>query len=449
MLDSSEEMKEVLIPAAFRELFQPFRYKVYYGGRGGAKSWNIAIALILMTSTQKLRILCARELQVSINDSVHKLLCDQISRLGLDEYFEITNTSIRGVNGSEFLFKGLKHNSTEIKSLEGIDIVWVEEAEKVSDSSWEVLIPTIRKKGSEIWISFNVKFITDATYRRFVIEDVEDRFLKKVSWRDNPFFPEVLKKEMEALKKRDYEAYLHIWEGEPDTRFSGAVYAKWMGQLVEKGQITDAVKWDSGFGVYTSWDLGYDDSTAIWFYQIGYGEIFLIDYYENSGFGIDHYCQFLKEKPYQYVAHFAPHDAANKVMAAGGRSILEQARDLGVKMTIVPATSQMNSIEALRKTLPRCWFNKSNCSDGIDALMQYAFQYDDKTETFKSTPKHDWSSHACDSLELMGRVWQEQVMTKEELQRKENDRLFFKKRREQKLGNKDPYSMQSWKRKKK
>ena len=165
--DRGEVGKEVAMPIAFRELFEPKRYKVYYGGRGGAKSWNVAAALLVYSLMRPERILCARELQVSIGDSVHRLLCDLISLYDLDEHFEITNTAIRGTNGAEFLFKGLRHNGTEIKSLQGVTKVWVEEAEKVSDRSWETLIPTVREKGSEIWITFNPKNITDATYQRF------------------------------------------------------------------------------------------------------------------------------------------------------------------------------------------------------------------------------------------------------------------------------------------
>lgn len=434
---------EVLIPRVFKELFDAYRYKVFWGGRGGGKSMAFADALIIQATVGTLRILCARELQVSITDSVHRLICDRISALDLDEFWHITNTSIRStVNGSEFIFKGLRHNSTEIKSLEGVDRCWVEEAEKVSDGSWELLIPTIRKGKSEIWVSFNAKNPTDATYRRFVLEGREESVVRKVNWSENPFFPEVLEKERLALQKYDPEAYKHIWEGEFDTRFSGAVYAKWIAAAHEKGRVSEDVEWDEDFPVYTAWDLGYDDSTAIWFYQLGYGELFVIDYYENNGEGVGFYCEVLKGKPYNYAAHFVPHDAANKVMAAGGRSILEQAwKDFGVKMTVVPATSQMNSIEALRKTLPKCWFAKSKCADGLDALMQYAFQYDEKLDTFKSTPIHNWASHACDAAEIMGIMWQTKTTTVQEIEKKKKVERFYRLRREYKMDSRDPYSI--------
>lgn len=155
-----------------------------------------------------------RDFQASIADSVHKLLSDQITALGLENQYRVFNNSIIGVNGTEFIFKGLKINASQIKSTEGVDICWVEEAHSVSDESWELLIPTIRKPGSEIWISFNPMNEEDPTYRRFVKNPPPGAIVKKVGWRDNPWFPSVLKKEMEHMKEVDYEQYLHVWEGE-------------------------------------------------------------------------------------------------------------------------------------------------------------------------------------------------------------------------------------------
>lgn len=394
------------IPAAYSELFHPKRYKVYYGGRGGAKSWAFADALLMLAGQKRLRILCARELQVSIADSVHKLLADQIRYYGLENFYQVQKTTIIGKNGSEFLFKGLKHNIAEIKSTESIDICWVEEAEKVSSESWEVLIPTIRKEGSEIWISFNPKNPTDATWERFVANKHEDSIVKKVSWRDNPFFPEVLDKERRHMERIDPEAYAHIWEGEFDTRYFGGVYAKQIADAQLAGRIHN-LPYDSALPVHTAWDLGYDDSTAIWFWQIAHNEVRLIDYYEASGEDIEHYCRLIKSKPYKYGNHYAPHDAANKLLAAGGRSIVQQAHGFGVTMQVVAATSQQNSIEAARKTLQVSWFDAEKCKEGIKALQQYQFEYDEDKKTFRSKPRHDWASHGSDAYEIIGQVWQE------------------------------------------
>ena len=173
--------KKILIPDVFTFLREPKRYKILYGGRGGAKSHNVARTLLIMGMEKPLRIVCAREIQKSIKDSVHALLADIIRSHGLDGFYEIQESIIKGVNGTEFKFRGLKHNTTDMKSLEGVDICWIEEAENVSNNSYEILIPTIRKEGSEIWITFNPKNLTDPTYQRFVATSDPDIIAKKVS----------------------------------------------------------------------------------------------------------------------------------------------------------------------------------------------------------------------------------------------------------------------------
>lgn len=201
------------------------RYKVLEGGRGGGKSTPIADTLATRASSEKLRILCTREMQNSIRDSVHRLLSDRINALGLSEFFVIHRENITSLCGSEFIFKGLRHNISEIKSTEGIDICWVEEAEKVSEDSWQTLIPTIRKEGSEIWISFNPEDEKSATHRRFITNPPPDCKRVHVTWKDNKLFPEVLRREMEYDKRVDYEKYLHVWEGNVK-RYGDAVIFK-------------------------------------------------------------------------------------------------------------------------------------------------------------------------------------------------------------------------------
>lgn len=189
------------------------RYRIAYGGRGSAKSWGFARMALMIAATAKRRILCARELQVSIGDSVHKLLSDQIDAMGLAPWFEVQNNLIRGANGSEFIFTGIRNNATKIKSTEGVDICWVEEAEGVSERSWEILIPTIRKPGSEIWVTFNPDQVTDPTYRRFVTAPPPRAIVRKLSWRDNPWFSDELREEKDYLARVDPDAYEHVWEG--------------------------------------------------------------------------------------------------------------------------------------------------------------------------------------------------------------------------------------------
>lgn len=223
---------EVQTPEALGFLYDPpigsVRYRVAYGGRGSAKSWQFARALLVHGLSQPLRILCAREWQSSIKDSVHRVLSDQIGLLGLDSLYRIQEATITGANGTEFIFKGLRRDIAAIKSTEGISIAWVEEAEAVSDHSWQTLIPTIRKPGAEIWVTFNPALPSDATYRRFVESPPERSIVRRVSFLDNPWLPDVLKEEEQALLRTDPEAHAHVWGGEAWQRSDAQVLAgKW------------------------------------------------------------------------------------------------------------------------------------------------------------------------------------------------------------------------------
>lgn len=190
----------------------------------------------------------------------------------------------------------------------------------------------------------------------------------------------------------------------------GAIYGKWVAEADKKGRIYPGI-YDKDLPVHTAWDLGYDDATAIWFWQILRSEVRLIDYYENSGQDIEHYCQMISARTqYIYGKHYVPHDAAHKLLAAGGRSIVQQAHALGVKMYVVSATTQQNGIEAARKSLECTWVDSEKCSEGLEALKQYQFEFDDDKKVFRSKPRHDWSSHAADAYEIIGQVWKNPVM---------------------------------------
>lgn len=215
-------------PRAFEGLWRgSYRYRVYYGGRGAAKSHQVAQRLLIRAHERRARILCAREFQSSIKDSVHQLLAHYVGDLGLDSFYQVRRDSIVHANGSEFLFKGLRLNIEEVKSTEGIDIAWVEEAQGVSARSWDVLIPTIRRPGSEIWVTFNPYQATDPTYDRFVVKQPPNALVRKVTWRDNPWFPDVLREEMEHRRESDPDGYQHIWEGELWNRSALQILTNW------------------------------------------------------------------------------------------------------------------------------------------------------------------------------------------------------------------------------
>lgn len=391
------------VPKAFIEIFKPYRYKVYYGGRGGGKSHVIARYLLLCGMQSKSRFLCARELQGSIQDSVHKLLADIINNdKGLSLFYEVQKATIIGKNGTEFLFKGLKHNITEIKSTEGVDKCWIEEAEKVSSQSWEVLIPTIRKDDSEIIVSFNTKNTTDPTYERFVKHADDTMLVRKVSWRDNPFFPTVLDNERKKLQQIDEDAYNHIWEGEPDVRRNGAVYAKQMTKAREEKRIT-VVPYDPSCEVFTAWDLGYGDATSIWWLQYVGRELRWLEYYENAGEQLDHYVQIVKSKAYNYKQHYLPHDGAHGNIR--GESVSIQLNQMGLSNTVLDREQDITAgIELLRQTMAFSVFDADKCEEGIKALESYHYEWDENRMTFKKSPLHDWSSNAADAARYAARA---------------------------------------------
>jgi phage terminase large subunit len=211
-----------------QNLFRPKRYKVAYGGRGSGKSYTFTDALILRALTQRLRVLCAREFQNSISDSVHRLLSKRIEDLGLSAYFTIQRDTITSTNGSEFTFKGLRHNSESIKSTAGINICWIEEAQTISQESLDILIPTIREAHSEIWMTMNPRLESDPVYKLFIANEHPDAYLFKVNYTENIHFPAVLEAERRLMLERDPALYKHVWEGECLTHTDAQVFKdKW------------------------------------------------------------------------------------------------------------------------------------------------------------------------------------------------------------------------------
>lgn len=376
-------------------LTKPARYKVAYGGRGAGKSHGVALWLLAEAGSKPLRVLCCREFQSSIRESVHKLLSDMIERLGLQDRFEIQQNTIRGRNGSEFLFEGLKHNVTRIRSLEGIDRVWVEEAQTVSRSSWEVLIPTIRKDNSEIILTFNPELETDETYQRFVLNPPPNAIVVKTDYPDNPWFPEVLRDEMEHLRSRDPDAYQHVWLGQCRYTLDGAIYARELREAQEGNRIGH-VPYAPTHPVSIYLDLGWADNTSIWFAQHIASEIRLIDFEQDSQCPFNYYLQRLQARGYTYHTMWLPHDAEAKSLGTG-RSIEELARNAGWRVRIVPRLSVADGINATRTLFPTMWFDQAKCADGLQSLRHYRYDVDDSGR-FSRNPCHDEASHASDAL---------------------------------------------------
>jgi phage terminase large subunit len=277
------------------QLFLPSRYKVLEGGRGSMKSWACARALIIRSLQSKLRILCAREYQTSIADSVHKLLKDQIEMMGLGAWFTITKTSIRSANGSEFMFVGLgdlalASNRTKIKSYEAVDICWVEEAENIAKATWEVLIPTIRKKGSEIWIVYNPHLATDDTYQRFHVNPPSgiDKLGRPIcitivmNWRENLWFTEEMMIDKDHLFANDPEAAAHVWDGELKKHAEATIFRN--KYIVHDFDPPEDVRWYHG----ADWGFSNDPTVLVQMFITGMGnnaELWINN--ESWGIGVD------------------------------------------------------------------------------------------------------------------------------------------------------------------
>lgn len=392
---------QIEFPAPLQCLFQPRRYKVLYGGRGAGRSWGVARALLLIGVQKATRILCARELQNSIGESVHQLLKDQIYLMGLEKEYEIQEQVIyHRTNGTQFRFAGIKNNYTKIKSFEGIDIVWVEEANKVSKNSWTALIPTIRKKGSEIWMSFNPELEDDYTFDYFVKHANTDplngdAYVVKMTWRDNPWITEELLAEKDKLRRVDFDLYMNVWEGHCLETLEGTVYVKEMREAIAAGRIME-VPWLKTVPVNTYWDLGRADATAIWFIQKVAMQYRVLHYYQATGEDIVHFLRYLQQRQYLYGTHYLPHDAGHKrlIVKDSIEDIVKKAYPGQVK--VLEKTGISDGINAARMIFGNCYFNEEECLDGIRALKAYRYKVVDGQRG--NTPVHDWASDGADAF---------------------------------------------------
>ncbi|MCK7581173.1 MAG: phage terminase large subunit [Chromatiales bacterium] len=345
-------------------------------------------------------------MQKSIKESVHQLLDDQIQALGLGPFFRVLQTEIRGANGSKFAFSGLASHTVEsIKSYEGYDLVWVEEAQTVSKRSWDILTPTIRKPDSEIWMTLNPYLSTDETYRRFVANPPPDAWVRQINYLDNPWFPDVLEAERAHCEQsRPADEYRNIWLGEPRRTADGAYYAEQMQLIRADGRIR-SVPYQPNVPVNTFWDLGWNDTTAIWWHQYVAGEDRFLRCYEMSGEDLRHYAQVIQRAGYLYDTHYLPHDAENKSLQTG-RSSLDILEELlpGHRFEVVPRVENvLNGIQDTRMRLEGpVYFDAVGCEAGIVALENYRKEYDVKLEVFRPRPLHDRFSNLADAFRQWG-----------------------------------------------
>lgn len=393
---------DIKFPPALNFLFKPARYKVARGGRGSGKSWGFARALLVLAANEKLRILCTREVQKSIKDSVHRLLSDQIDAMGLGGFFAVFETEIKGRNGSTFLFSGLSSQTVEsIKSNEGIDIVWCEEAQSITEKSWSILIPTIRRDDSEIWVTFNPELDTDPTYVRFVSSPPPDCISVLINYTDNPWFPTVLEQERIHCQLTNKEDYAQIWEGKCRSAVSGAIYASEIGDAIINDRICN-VPYDPRLKVHTIWDLGWNDSMAISLVQRVRSEIRIIDYIEDSHKTLDWYVTELKSKRMNWGIDYLPHDGRTKNIQTG-KSAQEVLKSFDRSVKIVPSVGVEDGIKAARMMCRQVYFDKQKTGRLVECLKRYRRSINQATNE-PGAPVHDEFSHGADNFRYLAVV---------------------------------------------
>ncbi|WP_315132821.1 PBSX family phage terminase large subunit [Achromobacter marplatensis] len=402
---------DVEFPQKLRCLFTRSRYKFLRGGRGSAKSWSIARALLVKGASAPLRILCTREVQKSIKQSVHQLLRDRIVAMGLESFYDVLENEIRGKNGTRFLFAGLSDLTADsIKSFEGVDIVWIEEAQTITSRSLKILIPTIRRDASEIWASFNPELDTDPIYVMAVIDPPPDSISVEINWSDNPWFPAVLEQERLHAKATMPEAeYQHVWEGKCRPAVEGAIYANEIAACEAQGRLT-RVPYDPMLKVHTVWDLGFNDSMAIIMVQRAASEVRIVDYLEDERRTIESYLtspdqdSLAQRAAWNWGNDYLPHDGWARRHQTG-----RSDADVLTAFNRAPMRVDGGEVEAgirrARQLFPRVWFNTQ--SPGVRTLLEHMRRYRrhiNRQTGAAGAPVHDAHSHGADAYRYLAQV---------------------------------------------
>ena len=394
-------MTTIQMPAWADRLNEPSRYKVMYGGRGGGKSWTIARALLIDGIKNPGRILCTRETMKSMADSVHEVLSRQISEMNLGGMYEVMASEIRGIGfDTRFGYAGLRTQGiTNIKSWEGARRCWVEEAQVVSKKSWEVLTPTIRAPGAEIWIGLNPELDTDYTYTEYVSSPQPDSIVIPVNWRDNPWLPDVLNKERLSKLERDPEGYETIWEGKCRPAVEGAIYVKEIDSMQLSGRVC-RVPYDPLLPVHTVWDLGWNDQMVIGLVQRSASELRIIGVIMDNLRTLDSYVSELNALGYRWGTDWLPHDARAKNTHTG-KSTEEMLQKMGRRVQIVPEIGIENGISAARMMFPRIYMDKG-ATDLLNSLKRYKRVL--MSNGSFGAPMHDDASHGADMFRYLAVV---------------------------------------------
>lgn len=393
-------------PKKLAELDRPARYKLIRGGRGSGKSWGVARKLLLRGAQRPLRILCTREVQKSIAQSVHQLLRDQIAALGLGAFYQVLQSEVRGANGTRFFFSGLSDQTAEsIKSFEGCDIVWCEEAQTITRQSWRILTPTIRKPGSEIWATYNPQLDTDETHQMAVIKPAPGTISIEMNWQDNPWFPAVLEAERQhAEKTMRPEEYGHIWEGKCMPAVEGAIY---FDQISQAESRIREVPHDGTLKTHVVFDLGFNDAMTIILAQKVASELRVIHYIEGHQRTLADYSADLKAlrldgQPMNWGTVYLPHDGF-ATRHQTGRTDCDVMTALGWSVMQTPNMPVEQGINRAREVFPRIYFNRDRTARLVECLKRYRRQINATTNE-PGNPVHDEFSHGADAFRYLAIV---------------------------------------------
>ncbi len=421
VLKKSSLILSVEVPRKFVPLLAPKRYKGAYGGRGGAKSHFFAERALKTCVAKQTRIVCIREVQDSIRDSVRQLLVDKIQKLGVGSLFTVLESEIRGPNGSLIVFKGMQsYNAETIKSLEAYDIAWVEEAQTLSQRSLDMLRPTIRKEGSELWFSWNPRYKTDPVDKFFRSNPPEEAVSVMVNWRDNPWFPEVLRKDMERDFAVDPDKADSVWNGAYGSS-EGAILSRWVNEAEREGRINNDVLFDPhGSPIEISSDIGFRDTAAWWFWQRKVGGFAVLKYDHDSGLDADDWIPRLQQTIHdldfgRLGKIWLPHDARAKTFQSKHSSMEKFLSAFGAnKVDVIPQSKKLDQISAARKVIKRCEFNREQCEAGIDGLLAWEYEWIDDNNVFSKEPLHNWASHPGDAFAYGSQIMEQYIPPKEE-----------------------------------
>lgn len=390
------------IAPVFEPLLQPARYKGAWGGRGSGKSQFFADLIIgSCIARPGFRALCCREIQKSLKESAKRLLESKIEAMGLSPLFEVQVDGIKTPGGGLIAFAGLQdHTSESIKSYEGFDVAWVEEAQTVSHRSLNLLRPTIRKPGSEIWASWNPRFDTDAVDEMLRGAELpSNAVVVRANWDSNPWFPAELEQERLDCMRQQPEQYDHIWEGGYATVADGAYFARHIAEAREQDRIgTLAVDPLQSLRAY--WDIGVRDATAIWIVQQKGEHLRFVDHYEAAGQDLAAHLNWLRSSGYERAECVLPHDGAKQDVITAIR-FEDHIASAGFSVRTVPNQGKgaaMKRIEAARRLFGQMWFDETKCAKGLKAIGWY---HEKKNEGgYGVGPDHDWSSHSADAFGL-------------------------------------------------